>query len=269
MIRRISTGLGLVAALCVPGQAVAEPAAPPAPPAAAPTLSLELNGDSFALRDAFAILEGRPVAARLSADARADMTKTREGALAALETQRVYGWNQALGPLKDRPISAEEAVQFQRNILRSHAAGVGEPLPDDVVRLALILKANQMARARYGVRPEVAERLLSMVNAGVVPRMPQIGSLGTGDLQPQAAAGLAAIGGEAPVRYRGQEGPASEVLPRAGLAREFTLEAGEALPIVSGSTVLAATLIHAVHRASVLADQAEGAFALFMEATRA
>ncbi|MGW3345848.1 HAL/PAL/TAL family ammonia-lyase [Nonomuraea rubra] len=269
MTRRIATVLGLVAALCVPGQAVAEPA-PAAAPAPAPRpLSLVLDGASFSLRDAFAILDGRPVSASLAPAARATMARARAGALAALEGQRVYGWNQALGPLKDRPLTPGQQERFQRNILRSHAAGVGDPLPDDVVRLALILKANQLARGRSGVRPEVPQRLLDLVNAGVVPRMPQIGSLGTGDLQPQAAAGLAAIGEDAPVRFRGQEGPASELLPRAGLARDFTLQAGEALPIVSGSTVLAATLAHAVHRATALADQAEGAFALFMEATRA
>ncbi|MGP3964168.1 HAL/PAL/TAL family ammonia-lyase [Nonomuraea sp. 3N208] len=265
----MATVAGLLAALCVPEQAVAEPDRPPIGAAPRPVLSLELDGDSLSLRDAFAILDGRPVSAQLAPDVRANLVTTRAGALKALANQRVYGWNQALGPLKDRPLSPEEAEQFQRNVLRSHAAGVGEPLPDDVVRLALILKANQMARGKVGVRPEVPQRLLDMVNAGVVPRMPQIGSLGTGDLQPQAAAGLAAIGENAPVRYQGVEGPASELLPKAGLARDFTLQAGEALPIVSGSTVLAATLLHAVYRATVLADQAEGAFALFMEATRA
>ncbi|WP_433443248.1 HAL/PAL/TAL family ammonia-lyase [Nonomuraea sp. CA-141351] len=270
-VGRIATGVGLLAALCVPGQAVGTPVgvAMPGPVTAPPVLDLELDGDSLSLRDAFAILEGRPVTAHLAAAAQANMSRTRAGALAALDDQRVYGWNQALGPLKDRPLSPEQAEQFQRNVLRSHAAGVGEPLPDNVVRLALILKANQMARGTFGVRPEVPQRLLAMVNAGVVPRMPQIGSLGTGDLQPQAAAGLAALGEDAPVRYGGEEGPASEMLPKAGLPRDFTFEAGEALPIISGSTVLAATLMDAVHRATVLADQAEGAFALFMEATRA
>ncbi|GAB2909052.1 aromatic amino acid ammonia-lyase [Nonomuraea fastidiosa] len=264
-IARIATGLGLLAALLVPGQATAEPAAPAPRP-----LNLVLDGRSFTLKNAFAILEGRPVSARIAPNAQATMARTRAGALEALESgQRVYGWNQALGPLKDRPLSPEQAEQFQRNVLRSHAAGVGEPVPDHVARLALVIKANQMARGTYGVRPELPQRLLALVNAGVVPRMPQIGSLGTGDLQPQAAAGLAAIGEDAPVRYAGEEGPASALLPKAGLPASFTLKAGEALPIVSGSTVVAALLMDAVRRATVLADQAEGAFALFMEATRA
>ncbi|MEV4470881.1 aromatic amino acid ammonia-lyase [Nonomuraea sp. NPDC049504] len=260
---RIVTGMGLLAALLVPAQATAEPVAPR-------PLNLVLDGRSFTLDDAFAILGGRPVAARIAPSAQATMARTRAGALAALKDgQRVYGWNQALGPLKDRPLTPEQAEQFQRNVLRSHAAGVGEPLRDDVARLALIVKANQMARGRYGVRPDVPQRLLALVNAGVVPLMPQIGSLGTGDLQPQAAAGLAAIGEEAPVRYGGEEGPASALLPKAGLPAGFTLQAGEALPIVSGSTVVAALLMDAVRRATVLAGQAEGALALFMEATRA
>ncbi|SEF92428.1 histidine ammonia-lyase [Nonomuraea solani] len=254
--------MGLLAALCVPGQAVADPT-----PRA--VTDLVLDGDSLTLRDAFAILEGGQVSVRLSPAAQAVMNETRAGALKALDDQRVYGWNQALGPLKDRPLSPGQAERFQRNVLRSHAAGVGDPLPDNVVRLALVLKANQMARGKVGVRPEVPQRLLAMVNAGVTPRMPQIGSLGTGDLQPQAAAGLAALGEDAPVRYRGEEGPASLLLPKAGLPAGFAFQAGEALPIISGSTVLAATLLDAVHRATRLADQAEGAFALFMEATRA
>ncbi|MCK2213416.1 aromatic amino acid ammonia-lyase [Actinomadura sp. ATCC 31491] len=274
---RAAAGTGLLAALCVvPGQAAPGQAAPgravAEPPAAArQAASLVLDGGSFSVADAFAILEGRPVTVRLAPAAQERMRRSRAGALAALERggQRVYGWNQALGPLKDRPLDPAQAERFQRNVLRSHAAGVGPPFPDGVARLAMVIKANQMARGRYGVRPEVAQRLLDLVNAGVVPRMPQIGSLGTGDLQPQAAMGLAMIGEQAPVRYRGAEGPAAAMLPRAGLARTFTLQAGEALPIVSGSTTAAASFLDAVRRATVLAGQAEGAFALFMEATRA
>ncbi|MGW4964428.1 HAL/PAL/TAL family ammonia-lyase [Nonomuraea sp. NPDC004186] len=268
-VGRAAAGAALLVAMFVPGQAVATPERPPAAAPPPRPLSLVLDGSSFSLRDAFAVLSGRPVTAQLAATVPATMNQTRQGALAALANQRVYGWNQALGPLKDRPLTPEQAEQFQHNVLRSHAAGVGEPLPDNVAKLALILKANQMARGTYGVRPEVPQRLLSMVNAGVIPRMPQIGSLGTGDLQPQAAAGLAAAGENAPVRYLGREGPASEILPQAGLPRDFVFQAGEALPIISGSTVVAAVLMNAVYRATTLADQAEGAFALFMEATRA
>ncbi|MEV0406919.1 aromatic amino acid ammonia-lyase [Actinoallomurus sp. NPDC050550] len=268
---RIAVGAVCLAGLTMPARALAvHPSGVLTGGPASPARTLVLDGASLSVEQAFAILDGDAVSVRLAPATRAHMVQTRQGALARIASgQRVYGWNQALGPLKDKPLTLDQQRQFQRSILRSNAAGVGPAFPDDVVRLALVLKANQMARGAFGVRPEVPERLLSLVNAGVTPRMPQIGSLGIGDLQPQAAAGLAAIGEDAPVRYRGQEGPASEMLPKAGLPRDFVLEAGEALPIVSGSTVVAASLLDAVHRATALADQAEGALALFMEATRA
>jgi histidine ammonia-lyase len=233
-------------------------------------VQLVLDGNSLTADQIFAVLNADAVSVRLSPEARSRMASTRRAALEALAGgQRVYGWNQALGPLKDKELSLEDQRVFQRNVLLSHAAGVGPSFPDAVARLWMVLKANAMARATFGVRPEVAERLLSLANAGVIPVMPQIGSLGTGDLQPQASAGLVLIGEQAPARFHGQEGPASVMLAKAGLPTSFVLEAGETLPIISGSTVLEAAYAHAVKRAEDLGRQAEGALALFMEATRA
>ncbi len=231
---------------------------------------LLLDGESFTAHQAMQVLEAVSVSAKLAPKVRARMEAARKGALVALTTgQRVYGWNQALGHLKDKPLSQREQREFQRRMLFSTAAGVGPAVPDAVARLALLIKANQLARGTAGVRPALPERLLDLVTAGVVPCMPQIGSLGVGDLQPQAAAGLVAIGEEAPARYKGHEAPAKQLLPLAGLAAEFVLEAGEALPIVSGGAVTAALYLDAARRAAALADLAEGALALFMEATRA
>ncbi|GAA4623592.1 histidine ammonia-lyase [Actinoallomurus vinaceus] len=244
--------------------AAAEPVRPDAP------VRLVLDGSHLTVRDAYDVLDGRPVDVRLAGSAVAAMRRSRAGAIAALaKGARVYGWNQALGPLKDRPLDDRQQRRFQLNVLLSHAAGVGPALPDRVARLALILKANQMARGDEGVRPELPQRLLDLVNAGIAPVMPQIGSLGTGDLQPQAAAGLVAIGGPAPARYRGTEAPAARILAMAGLRRDFEFQQGEALPMISGSTVVAALFLDVMHRAEALADVAEGTFALFLEATRA
>jgi histidine ammonia-lyase len=99
--------------------------------------------------------------------------------------------------------------------------------------------------------------------------MPEIGPLGTGDLQPMAEAGLVAMGEGAPASLRGKVGQAPELLAEAGLAPSFVFESGEALPLISGNSLLAAGYADAVRRAETLADVAEGAFALFMEATRA
>lgn len=233
-------------------------------------LRVELDGDSMSWDRMVGVLEADAVDVHLGLKARQAMAASREGAVAAVEGgQRVYGWNQALGPLKDEPLPAEERVEFQRRVLRSHAAGVGPALSDRVARLALVLRANAMARATMGVRPEFVDRIAALVNAGVTPRMPEIGSLGTGDLQPMAAAGLVLTGEPAPARFRGREAPAPEVLAAAGLPTAFQLEQGEALPLISGSSVLTARYVDAVVRGERLVDAFDAAFALFLEATRA
>ncbi|MFI9007891.1 histidine ammonia-lyase [Actinosynnema sp. NPDC053489] len=230
----------------------------------------ELDGDSLSWARLVEVLEADEVTVRLGLKARQGMVAARRGAEEALAAgQRVYGWNQALGPLKDQPLPEPDRVEFQRRVLRSHAAGVGPALSERVARLALVLRANTMARGAMGVRPEFVDRILDLVNAGVTPRMPEIGSLGTGDLQPMAAAGLVLTGEPAPARWRGREGSAPQLLAEAGLPPSFQLEQGEALPLISGSSVVTARYVDAVVRAERLVDTYEGAFALFLEATRA
>ncbi|MFI6587426.1 histidine ammonia-lyase [Embleya sp. NPDC050493] len=242
-----------------------------APAAGKKATGITLDGDHLTVAQMRAVLHGNAGPVRLAPAAADRMRAAREGGLLALSRgQRVYGWNQALGPLKDRPLTDAEQRDFQRRVLRSHAAGTGEEVPPGVARLALVLRANAMARARMGVRPEMVERMLALVNAGVTPVMPSIGSLGTGDLQPMAAAGLVLTGDAGTARLR--EGPArgaAEILRQAGLPVEFPLEAGETLPLISGSGVLTARYTASVDRAERFLDQFRGAFALFLEATRA
>ncbi|NUT49140.1 MAG: aromatic amino acid lyase [Saccharothrix sp.] len=233
-------------------------------------LRVELDGDSLTWEQMAGVLEADEVDVRLGLKARQAMTESRNGAVATVEAgQRVYGWNQALGPLKNEPLPPGQRVEFQRRVLRSHAAGVGPALSDRVARLALVLRANSMARATMGVRPEFVDRITALVNAGVTPRMPEIGSLGTGDLQPMAAAGLVLIGESAPARFRGREAPAPEILAAAGLPTAFELQQGEALPLISGSSVVTARYVDALVRGDRLVDAFDAAFALFLEATRA
>ncbi|MCM6775648.1 aromatic amino acid ammonia-lyase [Nocardia sp. CDC159] len=216
------------------------------------------------------VLHENSVDVRLSESARRQMATARQGALDTVAGgQRVYGWNQALGPLKDRPLNSEEQQEFQRRVLRSHAAGTGPALPPRVARLTLVLRANTMARGTMGVRPELVDRMLSLVNAGVLPTMPEIGSLGTGDLQPMAAAGLSMIGEANPVFFEGRQTGAPMALRAAGLPERFTLEAGEALPLISGGSALTARLAEAIDRADRDIDAFIAGFALFLEATRA
>lgn len=244
-----------------------------------PEVSLELNGENLTAEEATKVLTASRLRVRLAPAAVRTMRRYREGAVGLITRRtppppRVYGWNQALGPLKDKPVGPEESREFQKRILASHGVATEPVLPGRIARLALVIRANQMARGHMGVRPEVPAKLLELVNKGVTPVMPQVGPLGVGDLQPMAVAGLVATGGGgacaglARPGLRARVGTAAEILREAGIA-PLTLEMGEALPVLSGSTVVAASYVEALHRAEAQADHAEGALALFMEALRA
>lgn len=261
MVGVIVIALGLAGCVVMDSVHVPVSAAPPV---------IELTGGDLDWKTVMRVLHADSVIVRLSVSARDRMAATRRGALEAVAGgQRVYGWNQALGPLKDKKLSDNDQKEFQRRVLRSNAAGVGAALPERVVRLALVLRANAMARSRMGVRPELVDRFLAMVNAGVLPVMPEIGSLGIGDLQPMAAAGLSMIGEANPVLFRGQTTDAQAAFRAAGLPATFELESGEALPVISGSSVLLARYIDAIDRLGRDVQTFHGALAMFLEATRA
>lgn len=242
-------------------------------PSAPQTVVVDGKGiDRQAIR---AVLRGDPLKVELAPDTERKLNTVRNGAkdyLASSEDHRVYGWNQALGPLKGEALSPAQQKKFQVNVLRSHASGAGKRVQENVTRLALLLRANTMARAHMGVRPAFVQRILDFLNAGVTPEIQQIGPLGTGDLQPMAQAGLVLTGDEkaknARAWHQGQETTAAEAIRRAGLTSSFPLEQGEVLPLISGNSVLTARYAHAVERSAALLNQTEEAFALFMEAIR-
>ena len=140
------------------------------------------------------------------------------------EGATVYGVTTGFGDLADVRIEPSQTAELQRNLVRSHAAGVGEPLPDDVVRAMLLLRANTLAVGLSGVRVDVAELLVGMLNRAIHPVVPSRGSLGaSGDLAPLAHLALVVIGeGEATVDGSGpgdgrggtRTGPAGAAGPR-------------------------------------------------------
>ncbi len=182
------------------------------------------------------------------------------------EGATVYGVTTGFGDLADVRIGAGETEDLQRNLVRSHAAGVGEPLPDDVVRAMLLLRANALAVGLSGVRVEVVELLLGMLNAAVHPVVPSRGSLGaSGDLAPLAHLALVVIGeGEATLDGAGP-GAGGEVLRRVGLA-PVELRAKEGLALLNGTQLMAAigALMH--HDALRLALTADIIGAMSLEA---
>lgn len=185
----------------------------------------------------------------------------------------VYGITTGFGKFSEITISREETEDLQRNLLMSHAAGVGPLLPRDAVRAAMLLRANTLAKGFSGIRPETVDLLLGMLNRGVHPLIPSQGSLGaSGDLAPLAHMALVLIGlGEAEVApdpaSPGERLSGREALRRAGL-EPVRLNAKEGLALINGTQVLTAIGALAVHDAATLAESADVVAALTAEALR-
>lgn len=204
----------------------------------------------------------------LSADARTRMLASRAVVekLAAGE-DAVYGVNTGVGLLADVRISRDELDQLQRNIVRSHAAGVGPPLDRVAVRAMMLIRANVLARGCSGIRPVVAERLCDLLNRNVTPVVPSRGSAGaSGDLAPLAHMALVLIGeGEADVD--GVRFPGAEALRRAGI-EPVTLEAKEGISLVNGTQAMLAIGCLALIDAEVLIETADLVCAMTLDALR-
>ncbi|TMC58329.1 MAG: histidine ammonia-lyase, partial [Chloroflexota bacterium] len=160
----------------------------------------------------------------------------------AAEDQKVYGVTTGFGHLSRVRIGHDQLVELQHNLLRSHSAGVGEPLSEEVTRAVMLLLAASLGRGNSGVRVEVVETLLGMLNANIYPVIPSRGSVGaSGDLAPLAHLGLILIGeGEALLDGRHYSG--AEALQRAGLA-PLHLQAKEGLALINGTHLMEAVAI--------------------------
>jgi histidine ammonia-lyase len=178
----------------------------------------------------------------------------------------VYGVTTGFGDLANVRIEPEQTAELQRNLVRSHAAGVGEPLPAEVVRAMILLRANALAVGLSGVRPELVDLLCGMLNAEVHPLVPSRGSVGaSGDLAPLAHLALVVIGeGEAWLDDAGP-GPGSEALRRARL-EPLRLEAKEGLALLNGTQLMSALAALALHDARRLAIAADVIGAMSLEA---
>ncbi|HEY8948699.1 MAG TPA: histidine ammonia-lyase [Rhizomicrobium sp.] len=160
--------------------------------------------------------------------------KTVETALAKGEA--IYGVNTGFGKLAQKRIPDNELKLLQRNLVLSHAVGVGEPLSDSVTRLVMALKISSLARGHSGVRRVVVERLLDILNKNILPEIPEKGSVGaSGDLAPLAHMSCVLIG-EGSARLNGERMTGAQALKRAGL-EPVVLEAKEGLALLNGTQV--------------------------------
>lgn len=210
-------------------------------------------------------------AVRLGAAARERMAASRAVIESVLvggaAAPAVYGVNTGFGALAEVRISPDEIRALQRNLVRSHASGLGVPLPRDAVRAMILLRAAVLARGHSGARPEVADLLCRMLGAGVHPVIPSRGSVGaSGDLAPLAHLALGMIG-EGQAELDGQVLPAAEALARAGLA-PLELEAKEGLTLLNGTQHMTAVGGLALFDAEATCLVADIAGAMSLEALK-
>lgn len=226
---------------------------------------LLIDGSSLTVADLVSVAEGhRPVG--LSPAARERMLRTRaivEGIAARGEA--VYGVTTGFGKLSDFAIAPDQLAQLQVNLVRSHAAGVGPRLPEREVRAMMLLRANVLAKGFSGARPELAELLCGMLDAGLWPPVPEQGSVGaSGDLAPLAHLALSLIG-EGELHHRGGTSSASGALRANGLT-PVVLGPKEGLALINGTQAHTAIAALALTEARRCWETAHAAGATTLEA---
>lgn len=230
--------------------------------------TLELTGRDLDLETVAEVAGPHGPAVRLDAEARTRVEASRavvEEAVA--EGKVVYGITTGFGALSDIVIPPERIRELQVNLIRSHAAGYGAPLPEEEVRAVLLLRANVLALGYSGVRAELIEMLLAMLNQRVHPVIPSIGSVGaSGDLAPLSHLALVVIG-EGRAEYGGERMSGGEALDRAGIV-PLTLEAKEGLALNNGTQVHTGIGALALLSAECAVDSADVAGAMSLEALR-
>lgn len=181
------------------------------------------------------------------------------------EGKKVYGVTTGFGHLSSVRIPHSQLVELQHNLLRSHASGVGEPLTEEIVRAMMLLLAASLARGNSGVRVEIVQMLVAMLNARIHPVIPSRGSVGaSGDLAPLAHLALVIVG-EGKAICNGQRYTGAEALQRAGLT-PLHLHAKEGLALINGTHLMEAIAMLALADAQVLVQTAEVACAMSIEA---
>lgn len=231
-------------------------------------MEITINGSDLTFQQVIAVAYGGPgePRVRLSADAKANVNRAAAAVQTLLDRGEIaYGITTGFGAFKDKIISPDEAALLQRNIVLSHAVGVGKPLDIPAVRAIMLIRANTLARGFSGIRVETLELILEFLNRGVHPVIPEKGSLGaSGDLAPLAHFACVLIG-EGLAEYQGEILSGKDALSSTGL-EPVTLAAKEGLALTNGTTVMTALGLIETWKSKRLADLADIAGCLSLEA---
>jgi histidine ammonia-lyase len=234
-----------------------------------PSPACVLDGQSLSIDDVVRVARDSSIRISLNSEARRALVESRRIVERAIDSgQTIYGINTGFGKLANVRVPPDQLDQLQTNLIRSHAAGVGDPLPPPVVRAVMLLRANVLFRPTSGVRPELVEALVAMLNAGVVPLVPEQGSVGaSGDLAPLSHIGLALMGEGPVLSTTGSPAQARDALASAGLT-PYRFAPKEGIAFINGTQAQTALLALMVHDAKVLWRSAVGAASMSLEALR-
>jgi histidine ammonia-lyase len=230
-------------------------------------MRVEIDGQELRVEDVVAVALG---AAEVGLDAEAERRigsgrSTLESVMKKGRT--TYGVNTGFGEFRTTIIPPDKVLELQRNLIRSSACAVGVPLPEEIVRAMMLLRANALATGRSGVRTELVGLLLQLLNQRVHPVVPRQGSVGSsGDLAPLAHIGLVLMG-EGEAWYQGRKVPGAVALEAAGLA-PLQLQAKEGLAMINGTQMMTAIGALYLYRAMRALDAAEVAVVMSLEALK-
>jgi histidine ammonia-lyase len=226
-------------------------------------MTLHLDGPGLAIGDVAAVARQRtPV--KLTDTAVERMATARSIVDRLAEGEPKYGISTGFGALATVTIAPERRAALQAALVRSHAAGMGRPVEAEVVRAMMLLRARTLALGHSGARPEVAQAMVELLNADIIPVVPEYGSLGaSGDLAPLAHGALALMG-EGEVDHHGRRRPAADALADAGLT-PIVLAEKEGLAVTNGTDAILGMLCLAIADADQLLTQADLIAAMTVE----
>ncbi|WP_334190351.1 HAL/PAL/TAL family ammonia-lyase [Noviherbaspirillum sp.] len=236
--------------------------------------TLAIDGFTLTADQVAAVARDTSITVTLAGTARAALKESRDYIEANWmhdDAPMMYSFNTGVGLLKDTRVKVEHIGLFQTQLIKAHAAGMGEPFDEQVSRATMLLRANAFASNYSAPRVEVVDRLLAFINAGIHPLMPQKGSVGaSGDLAPLAYLAAAIAGfDEAEVIYKGARMRAPEAIRQAGIGEvKFELQAKDASALINGCTVSLAVALLAARDARNLLTDACVSLGLSLEAMR-
>ena len=228
-------------------------------------MAIIINGYDLTVEEVIRVARGFEKV-EISAEAQAAVKKARDYVDKKLEEGSIiYGLTTGFGKFSDTFISADETADLQRNLIISHTCALGNPLPEQVVRAAMLLRCNALSRGNSGIRPGTLNTLLEMLNKGIHPVIPEKGSLGSsGDLAPLAHMVLTMIG-EGEAEYKGEVMHGREAMEKAGIP-VVELAAKEGLALINGTQIMTAIGVNVLWDAMNLSKVADISASMTMEA---